>query len=103
MSRKEPPPIVISAEGIREDVLNQNLRHVFGPNATFSVETTNIGASPPLKEPRFLLTYSEQAREYWIKNARSEVAAVLPVWVFSLSAKCLLADGVTKYRLSPSV
>jgi hypothetical protein len=49
MSRKEPPPIVILAEGIREDVLNQNLGNIFGPNATFSVETTKTGASPPLK------------------------------------------------------
>ena len=81
MSRKEPSPISILAEGIREDVLSQNLGHVFGPNATFSVETKK-GASPPLEEPRFLLTYSEQAQVYLIKQARSDAAARLPVWIF---------------------
>jgi hypothetical protein len=101
MSRKEPPPIVIPAEGIREDVLNQHQGHVFGPNATFSVETTRTGASPPLEEPRFLLTYSEQAQVYLIKKARSDVAARLPVWIFSLSAKCLLADGVRNIGYRP--
>jgi len=59
MSRKEPSSFSIPAEGIREDVLRQNLGHVFGPNATFSVETTKKGASLPLEELRFLLTYSE--------------------------------------------
>src|SRR2546423_816091 len=101
MSRKEPPPIVISAEGIREDVLNQHLGHLFGPNATFSVETTKTGASPPLEEPRFLLTYSEQGQAYLIKRTRSEVATQLPVWIFSLSAKCLLADGVRNIGYRP--
>jgi hypothetical protein len=52
MNRKEPPAIVISAEGIREDVLNQNTGQIFGPNATLSVET-RTGASPPLEEPWF--------------------------------------------------
>jgi hypothetical protein len=101
MSRKEPSPIVILAGGIREDVLSQNLGRIFGPNATFSVETTKIGASPPLEEPRFLLTYSEQAQVYLIKKAGSDVAALLPVWIFSLSAKCLLADGVRNIGYHP--
>jgi hypothetical protein len=100
MSRKEPPPSFISAEGISRDVLNQHLGKFFGPNATFSVETTKTGASPPLEEPRFVLAYSEQAQVYRIKKARDDVATRLPVWIFSLGAKCLLADGVqnTGYR-----
>ena len=101
MSRKEPSPIVILAEGIRQDVLSQNLGRFFGPNATFSVETTKKGASPPLEELRFLLTYSEQAQVYMIKKARGDVAARLPVWIFSLGAKCLLADGVQNIGYRP--
>jgi hypothetical protein len=101
MSRKEPLPSVIRAEGIREDVLSQYLGRFFGPNATFSVETTKIGASPPLEEPRFVLTYSEQTQAYLIKKAGSDVAARLPVWIFSRSAKCLLADGVRNIGYRP--
>jgi hypothetical protein len=101
MSRKEPSPSVILAEGIREDVLSRNLGHIFGPNATFSVETTKTGASPPLEEPRFLLTYSEQAQAYVIKKAGSDVAARILVWIFSLGAKCLLADGVRNIGYRP--
>jgi hypothetical protein len=55
MSRKEPSQSVILAEGIRKDVLSQNLGHFFGPNATFSVETTKKGASPPLEEHAVLI------------------------------------------------
>jgi hypothetical protein len=101
MSRKEPSPIIIPAEGIREDVLSRTLGRIFGSNATFSVETTTTGASTPLEQPRFLLTYSEQTQAYLVKKAGGDVAARLPVWIFSLSAKCLLANRVRNIGYRP--
>ena len=92
---------MISAEGISRDVLNQNLSKFFGPNATFSVETTKTGASTPLEEPRFVLTDSKQTQAYLIKKAHGDIKPRLSVWIFSLGAKCLLADGFQNIGYRP--
>lgn len=43
MNRKPPKQGAISAAGIREDVLNQNLSLFFGSNATFELKPTRDG------------------------------------------------------------